>query len=135
MSRSASVTISVEHLLMIADRLRDLESDLRKLGLNGYSVQPPTPTPQPQSPGAEPMRLEIDISNLDWKKSNKMGGGPAGPSTPWAWTHAYVQDSPQPRPECSELVNALIRYGVVQSGRYTIKLSGRDSRLLNRTFA
>ncbi len=81
------------------------------------------------------MILELDVHDLDWKKSNKMGGGPAGASTPWAWTYGYVQDSPEPRPECRGLVNAIRQYGVVQTGRYKIKLSGREMRLLNRTLA
>ncbi len=135
MSGEGIVTISADRILEMADRMKELESDLRKLGLNGFTTQPSTPTPQPQRPDAEPMRLEIDVSNLDWKKSNKMGGGPAGPTTPWCWTHAYIQDSPQPRPECADLVNAILLYGIVQCGRYKIKLSGRDGRLLNRTFA
>lgn len=135
MSGEGVVTISANRLLEIADQLKRVESDLRKLGLNGFSTQPPKPRPQPKRSGADAMPVDFHVSFLDWKKSNKMGGGSAGPSTPWAWTHGYIQDSPDPRPECSDLVNAILRYGVVQCGRYKIKLSGRDGRLLNRTFA
>lgn len=135
MSREGNVTISADRLLAIADELKRVESDLRKLGLDGFTTQPTTPRPTPQRQDAQPMILEIDVLNMDWKKSNKMGGGPASASTPWSWTHGYIQDSQEPRPECADLVRTIERYGVVQCGRYSIKLSGRDNRLLNRTLA
>ena len=82
------------------------------------------------------MPIEFDILSLDWTKSKKAGGGPAGPETPWAWTFAYPDaESPDPRTDCYELVMSLHRYGEVRCGRYIIKLGGRDSRLLNRTIA
>lgn len=131
------ISIPADQLLQIADRLKDLEADLRMLGLNGLTTRPPAPRPQrqPTSQNVAPTPFNFNVLNLPWTKSNKAGGGAAGPSTPWCWTHGYEIDSPEPRPECAELVYAIQQYEVVQCGRYIIKLSGRDMRLLNRTLS
>ncbi len=137
MSEEGVVMISANRLLEIADQLKRVESDLRQLGLKGFGTQPSKPKPQPQKTQADAMPLEgFDILSLDWRRSAKVGGGDAGPNDKWCWTFAYPDaDSPEPSSDRSELVNALLRYGVVQCGRYRIKLSGRDMRLLNRTLA
>lgn len=136
MSSDGVVTISADRLLEIADQLKRVESDLRKLGMTGFSTQPTKPKTQTQKPKSEAMPLDFDIRSLDWKKSNKAGGGPAGPETPWAWAFAYPDsESNDPRTDCYDLVIALNRFGTVKCGRYIVKFGGRDSRLLNRTFA
>lgn len=137
MSREGVISIPADLLLDISDRLRDLEQELRKLGLSGFSTQPSAPRPphQPSRQKVEPTPFNFNVLSLEWTKSRKMGAGPASPSTPWCWTYGYVQDSPDPRPECADLVYALLQYEVVQCGRYIIKLSGDDLRLLNRTLA
>ncbi len=137
MSREGVVSISADRLLEIADRLKDLEADLRKLGLNGFTTQPSAPRPprQPTSQKVEPTPFSFDVLNIPWTKSNKAGGGAAGPNTPWCWAYGYELDSPEPKPECAELVYAILQYEIVQCGRYIVKLSGRDMRLLNRTLA
>ena len=136
MSSEGVVTISADRLLEIADQLKRVESDLRKLGMDGFGTQPPKTKPQPQKPKADAMPLDFDILRLDWRKSAKAGGGDAGPNDKWCWTFAYPDaDSPEPNSDRYELVNAILIYGEVRCGRYNVKLSGRDSRLLNRTFA
>ncbi len=136
MSREGVVSISADRLLEIADQLKRVEADLRKLGLNGFTTRPPTPKPQPQKSDAEAMPLDFDVLSIAWTRSNKAGGGAAGPNDPWAWTYGYPDaQNPNPRPECADLVYAILQYEVVQCGRYKIKLAGRDGRLLNITIA
>ena len=136
MSGEGVVTISADRILEIADRMKELEGDLRRLGLEGFGTQPTSQTLQKQKLGMEPMPLTFDILSLDWKRSAKAGGGDAGPNDKWCWTFAYPDaDSPEPRSDCYDLVMAILRYKVVQCGRYQIKLAGRDFRLLNRTIA
>lgn len=136
MSNGGVVTISADRLLEIADKIKSVETELRQLGLNSFETQPATRAPQGQKSETEPMVIEFDVSNLDWTKSNRSGGGHAGPNEPWAWAFGYPdQNSPYPREECDRLVNAIIRYGEVRCGRYLVKLGGRDNRLLNRTIA
>ncbi len=136
MSGEGVVTISADRLLEIADQLKRVESDLRKLGMNGFSTQPTKPKPQPQKPQADAMPLDFDILGLDWRRSTKAGGGDAGPNDKWAWTFAYPDaESHDPREDCYDLVIALNRFGSVQCGKYIVKLSGRENRLLARTFA
>ena len=136
MSNEGVVTISADELLKIADKLKEVEKDLRKIGLKGFGTQPIKQTPQKQKPEMEPMPLAIEILGLDWKKRARDGGGPAGPDTPWCWTYAYPNaHSHEPSLDRHDLVKAILQFGVVQCGKYIVKLSGRDMRLLNRTFA
>ena len=137
MNREGVVSISADKILDLADRLKELESDLRKLGLNGFATQPSAPRPQrqPTSQKVEPTPFNFDVLNIPWTKSKRDGGGAAGPNTPWAWTYGYDIDSPEPKPECADLVYAIQQYEIVKCGRYIIKLSGREGRLLNRTLA
>ena len=137
MSSEGNVTISADRLLDIADRLREVEADLRKLGSEGFGTQPSAPRPQrqPTRQKVAPTPFNFDVLNIPWTKSNKAGGGAAGPNAPWCWAYGYEIDSPEPKPECADLVYAIQQYEIVQCGRYIVKLSGRDMRLLNRTLA
>lgn len=135
-SKGGVVTLSADKLLEIADKIKTLESELRQLGLSGLDIKSTTRAPQRQTSKTEAMPLAFDVSNLDWQKSNRDGGGPAGEMDGWAWCFAYPDaDSPDPRTECYQLVEALIQYGEIQCGKYLIKLAGRDNRLLNRKLA
>lgn len=77
------------------------------------------------------MKLDLDISGIEWKRSNQQGGGPADPSDGWAWAFAYTKDGGIRR-ETVQLVQALDQYGTVRVGGYEITLGGREGKLLNR---
>ena len=136
MSDGGVVTISADKILEIADKIKSVETELRQLGLRGLDIQQTTRAPQKQTSKTDAMLIEFDILSLDWKRPKKSGGGDAGPDAPWAWTFAYEDsESPYPREDAYDLVTSIIRYGEVKCGKYIVKLSGRDSRLLNRTIA
>jgi len=136
MDSGGVVTVSADRILELADRMKDLESEIRQLGLDGFMSQPITRAPPRQKSNSELMAMQFDLTRLDWKKSNRAGGGDAGPDEKWAWTYGYPDaDSPDPRTECYALVEALIQYGEIRVGKYTVKLAGRDNRLLNRKIA
>ncbi len=66
MSGEGVVTISANRLLDIADRLRDLEADLRKLGLNGFKAQPASRAPL-RGNDSEAMEVNLDIAQITFK--------------------------------------------------------------------
>jgi len=74
---------------------------------------------------AAAMRLSIDVSGINWQRSNRAGGGPAGTREGWAWSFAYTKDGGIRR-EIMQLVQALEQYGKVRVGKYEITLGGRD---------
>ncbi len=80
---------------------------------------------------SEAMPLDIDISGVDWRRSNKAGGGVAGPGDGWAWAFALTKDGGIRR-ESAQLLAGLEQYGKVLVVGFEITLSGRDKRLLNR---
>ena len=55
------------------------------------------------------MKLDLDISGIEWKRSNKQGGGPAQPEDGWAWAFAFAQHGGVLR-ETMQLVQALNQY-------------------------
>jgi hypothetical protein len=99
--------VDVERYLALLDRLRDLEAGLRDLGQGGFTSKAPEKKGE-----KEVMRLDIYMPVIDWKKSNKAGGGPATDSDSWAWAFAYTQDGGIRR-EAAQLVAALEQYGKV----------------------
>ena len=77
------------------------------------------------------MVVDLDISEIEWKKSNKDGGRLATPEDGWAWAFAYTKDGGVLR-ETMQLLQAIEQYGTVSVGQYEITLGGRDKGLLNR---
>jgi hypothetical protein len=77
------------------------------------------------------MPLSMDITGIMWKRSNKQGGGAAGPRDEWAWAFAYTQDG-DIRIEAAQLVAALKQYGKALIDGFEISLAGRNGKLLNR---
>ena len=135
MSRSGGkVTVDADRYLELLDELSALEGRLRALGSEGFNV---SKTTQPSSPASKKkaeekaMDLDIDVSGIEWKKSNRDGGGPAGPDAGWAWAFGYTQDGGI-LPGAVQLIQAMERYGTVKIGGFEYSLGGRDKRLLNR---
>ncbi len=125
MSRESVISISADKLLALADRLRNLELDLRKLGLNGFTGQPTSHTPT-QSDKIKPIVLELDISQITFMQK-KLGDGSneiATSYSQWGWTKGYTH-------ETAELTQNLERYGSVQIGNRIFTLSGDKGTLIN----
>ncbi len=122
---------NVEKLIILMDRRDKLNSDIRIMlsrNLGSYAQD----DPEPRSREVESaMKLDLEISGIDWKRSNKQGGGPASPSDGWAWAFGYNQDGTIRR-ETMQLIQALKQYGKVIIDGFEISLSGQDKRLLNR---
>ena len=135
MADSGTITIDADRYLEILDRLQTLEGELRKLGHKGFNASGKTRSPnssrREKKDESEAMVLDIDISGIEWKRSNKTGGGAAGPNDGWAWAFAYTQDGGIQR-EAAQLVTALEQYGKVLIDGFKITLAGRDGKLLNR---
>ena len=132
------VSMPAKEFLAFVDELADLERRMRARGLAGFngSGKGKTPKPAKQSKPKEndqpaAMTVDLDISGIEWKKSNRDGGGPAGPNDGWAWAFAFTKDGEILR-ETVQLLQALEQYGTVRVGQYEITLSGRDKNLLNR---
>lgn len=133
--KGGTVTLDADEFLNILDELANLEKRLRALGREGYKID--GVTPEPKSPASreekeqDAMPLEIDISGIDWRRSNKAGGGAAGPGDGWAWAFALTKDGGIRR-ESAQLLSALEQYGKVLVDGFEITLAGRDGNLLNR---
>lgn len=122
---------NVEKLIALMDRRDKLNSDIRIM-LAGNLVA--CAQADPESRGSEvksAMKLDITISGIEWKRSNKQGGGAAGPNDGWAWAFALTKDGGIRR-ESAQLLAALEQYGKVLVDGFEITLSGRNKRLLNR---
>lgn len=130
-----TITLDADEYLRLLDELIDLETRLRSVGLAGFNSEKPTQRPKPSMRGpsdeSEAMRLDIDISGIQWRLSNRDGGGPAGPDAGWCWAFSTTRDGGILR-EVMQLIQAIEQYGRVRIGQYEITLSGRDKRLLNR---
>ena len=115
MGNSGSITIDADIYLRLLDRLKALEDDLRKLGHGGFTssgkVQIPDHNGSAKPDEAKAMALDIDISGIEWRLSNRDGG--------------ILR-------EALQLIQAIEQYGRVRIGQYEITLGGRNKRLLNR---
>ena len=129
------ITLDADEYRKLLDELIDLQKRLRSVGLAGFNSEKPTPCPKPSmrdpSDESEAMVLDIDISGIEWKLSNRDGGGPAEPNAGWCWAFSTTRDGGIRR-EAAQLVSALEQYGRVRVGQHEITLGGRDKLLLNR---
>lgn len=135
-SKGGRVTLDADEFLNILDELANLEKRLRNLGREGYKIdnittRPSSPASQEKKDESEAMQLSIDISGIDWRRSNKAGGGAADLGDGWAWAFAFTKDGGIRR-EAAQLVAALEQYGKVLVDGFEITLAGRDGNLLNR---
>ena len=129
---SGTINIDADKYLELLDRLQTIESELRQLGHGGYTTGKTT---QRNTEKTDAMVLDnLDISGIEWKKSNRDGGGVAGPETPWCWAFGLTKDGGIRR-ETMQLLQALEQYEKVRVGRYVFTLGGRNGSLLNRTIA
>jgi hypothetical protein len=94
----------------------------------------PSPARRKKKAESEAMDLDLDISGIEWKKSNRDGGGHAGPDAGWAWAFAFTKDGGILM-ETVQLLQALDQYERVIVDGFEICLGGRDKKLLNRKFA
>lgn len=134
-NKGGTVTFDAEEYLKLLDEMTALEKRLRNLGREGYKVD--GMTTKPSSPASrekeeEAMEIDLDISGIEWKLSNRDGGGLAGPEAGWSWAFSTTRDGGVRR-ECMALVQAIELYGTVRIDQYEIGLGGRNGNLLNRT--
>ena len=133
--KRSTFSLDADEYLRLLDELIDLETRLRSVGLASFNSEKPTPRPKPSmrepSDESEAIRLDIDISGIEWKLSNRDGGGPAGPDAGWCWAFSTTRDG-DVLGEVIQLLQAIEQYGRVRIGQYEITLGGRDKRLLNR---
>lgn len=82
--KGGTVTVDADLFLQLLDELAELEQRLRSLGLKGFNLSGKFTTSSParreKKDESEAMPLGLDISDIEWKRSNKQGGGAAGPS-------------------------------------------------------
>jgi len=131
MSGGGVVTISADRLLEIADQMKNLESELRQLGLNSFKTQPAKHAPSRKN-NSEAMEIDIDISHIIFKQK-KVGDGSyviAGPYAKWGWVKGLTRDGDY-NAETEELTRAIQLYGSVQIGNRIFTLGGRDGTLIN----
>ena len=85
------------------------------------------PPPAPVAPVAAPVGgFRFDIFSVGWLQKNK---APAPPNPTWGWTFAYTQEGGY-HPAIAPLVQYLEQYGVYNVGDHTVKLGGKDNKLL-----
>ena len=108
----------------IANAIREGFANL-KTGAMPSSYQPP---PAPVAPVSAPPAggFQFDIFSVGWIQKNKQ---PAPPNPTWGWTFAYNQDGGR-HAAIAPLVEYLEKYGVYNVGDHTVKLGGKDNRLL-----
>ena len=137
-----------ERVDALAQLLGDLEGQVKELTTKSYpgdianalregfaSLTPSKPLPpvySPTPPPAVPTNappvggFQFDIFSVGWIQKNKQ---PAPPNPTWGWTFAYTQDGGR-HAAIAPLVQYLEQYGSYSAGGYTVKLGGRDNRLL-----
>jgi len=136
-NKGGTVTLDAEEYLQLLDEMAKLEKRLRALGRGGYksdkvTTRPSRPASREKKEEPDAMELDIDISGIEWRLSNRDGGGPAGPEAGWCWAFSTTQDGGVRR-ETLQLLQAVEMYGKVRIGQYEISLGGRDGTLFNRT--
>ena len=137
-----------ERVDALAQLLGDLEGQVKELATKSYpgdianairegfgnlaqskaSAPAYVPPPAPVAPVSAPPvgGFRFDIFSVGWLQKNKM---PAPPNPTWGWTFAYNQDGGY-HPAIAPLVQYLEQYGVYNVGDHTVKLGGKDNRLL-----
>jgi len=131
-SKGGKVTLQAKDVIKLAENMEALARRLRDMGVTGLQRESsPGPSSPPSDDSSEAMPLSIDINGIEWKKSNKQGGGTAGQYDEWAWAFAYTQNG-DIRRETAQLVAALKQYGKALVDGFEISLAGRNGKLLNR---
>lgn len=129
-NKGGTSKIDCDEVIEIIDDIRRSLDSLGRIIADGMTSEPTSSSEEKEE--KEAMVLDnLDISGIEWTRSNRAGGGPATPEDGWAWAFAYTKDGGI-RPETAQLVMALERYGRVRVGANVIELSGRDDTLLSR---
>lgn len=137
-----------ERVDALAELLGDLEDQVKEIGAKSYpgdianalregfaSLTPSkplpavfTPTPPPTATVSAPPvgGFQFDIFSVGWLQKNKQS---APPNPTWGWAFAYTQDGGR-HAEIAPLVQYLEQHGVYNVGDHTVKLGGRDNKLL-----
>ena len=118
-NKGRTVTFDAEEYLKLLDEMTALEKRLRNLGKEGYKVdgmttKPSRPASREKKEEEDAMEIDLDISGIEWKLSNRDGGGPAGPDAGWCWAFSTTRDGGVRR-ECLQLVQACEMYGLSPS--------------------
>ncbi len=108
----------------IANAIREGFANLKTSAPTLAYQAPPSPVAPVSAPPVGGFRF--DIFSVGWIQKNKM---PAPPNPTWGWTFAYTQDGGY-HPEIAPLVQYLEQYGAYNVGDHTVKLGGKDNRLL-----
>ena len=129
-----------ERVDALAELLGDLEAEVKEIkgktypgdianaireGFGSLATRTPSPVAAPVSTPKGP-ELDFDIFTVEWKIK---GMAPAPPNPTWGWAFGFTQDGGY-RPETLKLVKYLEKYGSYSVGEYTVKLGGRDNKLL-----
>jgi len=137
-----------ERVDALAELLGDLEGQVKELTTKSYPgdianalregfaslVQSKStatayvPPPVPVAPASAPPvgGFQFDIFSVGWIQKNNQ---PAPPNPTWGWTFAYTQDGGR-HAAIAPLVQYLEQHGVYNVGDHTVKLGGRDNKLL-----
>ena len=129
-----------ERVDALAELLGDLEKEVKEIksktypgdianaireGFGNLTASAPIPVEQPADVPAGPA-FDFDIFSVGWKQKK----GVTVPDRPtWGWAFGYSQDGGY-HPETAKLVKYIERYGAYSAGGYTVKLGGRDNKLL-----
>lgn len=104
--------------------LGDVANAIREGFANLITRAPASVTPPASAPA--PTGFQFDIFSIGWKIK---GSDPAPPNPKWGWAFAFTQDGGY-HSESEKLVKYLEAYKVYDAEGYTIKLGGRDNKLL-----
>ena len=116
----------------------DIANAIRE-GFGGLAQRPvaapayvPPPTYQAPSATVAPISapppggFQFNLFSIGWKIK---GSAPAPANPKWGWAFGYTQDGGY-HPDTATLVQYLEQYGSYSAGGYTVKLGGRDNKLL-----
>jgi len=111
--------------------MKNLESELRQLGLNSFKTQPAKLASSIKN-NSEAMVVDLDISHIVFKQK-KLGDGSyviANDFSKWGWAIGLTRDGDY-NAETEELTRTIQLYGSVQIGNRIFTLGGRDGTLIN----
>lgn len=133
--KRSTITLDADEYLRLLNELINLENRLRSVGLAGFNsgktTKPQRYAAKEKEDDTDLMEIDLDMSGIEWKLSNRDGGGLAGPDAGWCWAFSTTRDGGIRR-EAVQLVAALEQYGKVLVDGFVISLAGRDGKLLNR---